>query len=46
MSLRKLLAIVGRGDTLLFFEDAAEIEGVVIADDRGNLRYIVIRTLQ
>lgn len=42
----QLLSVIGRGDTLLFLEDPAEIERIVVANDRGNFRYIIVRALQ
>ena len=41
-----MLSVVGRGDTLLLFEDAAEIQGVIVADDGGYFCYIIISAFQ
>ena len=42
MPVCQLLSVIRRGDTFLLFENAAEIERVVVADDRGNLCHIVV----
>ena len=41
-----MLSIVRRGDTFLLFEDAAEIQGVIVADDGGYFCYIIISAFQ
>lgn len=43
---REQLPVFGRGDSLLFFEEAAEIHGVVVAHDGGDLVDVVIRGLK
>ena len=42
----QLLSVIGGRDTFLLFEDPAEIEGVVVTDDRGYFRYIIIGAFQ
>lgn len=39
-------SVIRRGDTLLFFENAAEIKGIVIAHNGGNFRHIIIGCFQ
>ena len=42
----QLLSVIRRGDTFLLFEDPAEIEGVVVTDDRGDLGHIIVCAFQ
>ena len=42
----QLFPVIRRGDAFLLFENAAEIEGVVVTDDGGNLRHVVVCTFQ
>ena len=42
----QVLSVVRRRNAFLFLEDAAEIQGIIIADDAGDLIDVVVCSFQ